>query len=254
MQIIVRLLRPETPEGASVFAGMLVTRVLMKARAQVQAHVPALLKAVLDKLNAVSTVTNIQQLIMVFAQIIVQDMPSVMAFLTSQGALGGVFTLWTKHQESFCGKYTLNVTIAALCKVFASRSPALAAVIVEGDEIVQAGAGIRTRSAAKKAPSAYQKIPLLAKIGKLLLKEYGQIIVDEADEASGAGGGAAGGTLWEDDEGSEDGEWEDDDAALAGLATKSPFAPAEDFEFDLSDVIVRDFLLPFSPPFFFFFF
>jgi len=227
---------------------------LMKARAQVQAHVPALLKAVLDKLNAVSTVTNIQQLIMVFAQIIVQDMPSVMAFLTSQGALGGVFTLWTKHQESFCGKYTLNVTIAALCKVFASRSPALAAVIVEGDEIVQAGAGIRTRSAAKKAPSAYQKIPLLAKIGKLLLKEYGQIIVDEADEASGAGGGAAEGTLWEDDEGSEDGEWEDDDAALAGLATKSPFAPAEDFEFDLSDVIVRDFLLPFSPPFFFFFF
>ena len=84
MQIIVRLLHPDTPEGASVFAGMLVTRVMMKARAQIQAHVPDLLKAVLGKLNAVSTVTNIQQLIMVFAQIIMEDMPSVMAFLTSQ--------------------------------------------------------------------------------------------------------------------------------------------------------------------------
>ena len=71
-------------------------------------------------------------------------------------------------------RYALNVTIAALCKVFASRNPALAAVVVQGDEIVQAGAGIRTRSAAAAAPSTYQQIPLLAKIGKLLLKEYGK--------------------------------------------------------------------------------
>ena len=156
--------------------------------------------------------------------------------------MGGVFTLWTKHQEYFTGKYALNVTIAALCKVFASRSPALAAVIVQGDEIVPVGGGIRTRAAAVAAPSTYQQIPLLAKIGKLLLKEYGQIQRDEADDVGARGGGGGLGTVgeddWEDEDGGSDGgEWEDEDDELAGLAKKSPFAPAEDFEFDLSDVI-----------------
>jgi hypothetical protein len=238
MQVIVRLLHPETPESASVYAGILVTRVLMKAGGHVHAHVPDILKAVLGKLNAVKTMTNIQGLIMVFAQLIITDMPSVMAFLTAQGALGGVFTLWAEHQETFFGKYVINVTTAALARVFASRDAALAAVVVQGDEIEVAGrGGVRTRAKTKAAPTQYQQIPLLAKIGKLLIKQYGQELYDDKEEADEAqarasGGGAA-------DDGDSDGEWADEgeEDELAGIAKKSPFAPAEDYAFDISDAI-----------------
>jgi hypothetical protein len=129
------------------------------------------------------------------------------------------------------GKYVINVTTAALARVFASRDPGLSAIIVQGDEVVVEGRGVRTRAKTKAAPSQYQQIPLLAKIGKLLIKQYGSELYDDKEEAeaAAAGGGAA------DDDDSDGEEWADEeDDALAGIAKKSPFAPAEDYEFDLS--------------------
>jgi hypothetical protein len=55
---------------------------------------------------------------------------------------------------------------------FASRDPALSAIIVDGDEIEAAGGARRTR---RSGPIARQKTPLLVKIGKVVIRQYGEI-------------------------------------------------------------------------------
>ena len=204
------------------------------------AHVPAILRGVLIKLKSVQMLSNQQGLITVFAQLLLKNWAEVMAFLQSQGAVEFVFKLWVKRQENFFGRYCINATIAALATLFASRTPMLAGILVDGDEVPQAEAGIRTRSKAKAAPTVYQQIPLFAKIGKVLVKEYGSMVLEAHEEAAAAREEAAG------DDG-DDGDWEDEDdeADVLQLATKSGLVPADEFHFlsdpiDLSGMVESD--------------
>ena len=66
----------------------------------------------------------------------------------------------------------------ALIAVLRSGDARLAAVTVQGDEIFRPSAGIRTRRRAAAAPARYQQIPLLAKIAKVLIREYASLLED----------------------------------------------------------------------------
>jgi hypothetical protein len=206
------------------------------------------------------------------------DTKQALDFLVSRDALAPVFQLWCDIHEDFSynGKYYTNVSAMALIAVLRSADERVLAVYVPGAEIFSGG-GIRTRSVASSSPSKYEEIPLYAKITKLLIREYGSLAEDAKVKAGG-------GDEEYDVEGvsdsqphpsfpqyesclqyvqispspsvcpphpdctlpysqdAEDDEWSDDEDE--GFATKSVFAPAEDYDlseaFDLGKFLHED--------------
>jgi len=241
IQVIVRLMSPEQESGA-MYAGKLVTLVIQKGGDHLTPHLEPILYAVLTKLQGTDIPTAIQDLILVFAQLINVNPSGVLDFLDAQGAVEMVFGKWVENQNYFCGRYDRNVSVAALVQVFQQRDARLMEIMVKGDEIHTAGAEIRTRSKAKARPSEYQAIPLFVKICKLLINEFGSCEEETADGEELDGDGD-----WEDDD--EDDDEDEESAALSALSAlggmggmggggKSPFAPADSFDFlsDLQDL------------------
>eukprot|EP00039_Didymoeca_costata_P008500 m.112850 g.112850 ORF g.112850 m.112850 type:complete len:1029 (-) comp14106_c0_seq1:32-3118(-) len=228
MQVVIRLLHPDTPEEASSQAGRLVNRIFATAQDKVAGQMNDLLLAVLMKLQGVKQLTNIQGLILVFAQLIRQHQDEVLSFLSSKNALQLVFSTWCSNQDSFWGKYEINVSISVLAQLFASKDSRLMEVIVQGDEKEKAGGKkIRTRSSSK-ANVEYEQIPLYAKICKILIKDYNQVLEEDLEED----------VDYNDDE--DDDDYEDDEDDFMGNwesegGHKNPFASADAFY--ASDVI-----------------
>jgi hypothetical protein len=93
-------------------------------------------------------------------------------------------------------------SIIALAKLYELNDPRIASVQVKGDLIVPKSDRIMTRSRAKQQPDQYTTVSAQLKIIKVL--------VEELPSASGTGAIDAAAAAELDDEGSDDGDWEDD--------------------------------------------
>jgi len=93
-------------------------------------------------------------------------------------------------------------SIIALAKLYDLNDPRIAAVQVKGDLIVPKSDRIMTRSRAKQQPDQYTTVSAQLKIIKVL--------VEELLTASGGRPLDAAAAAELDEEGSDDGEWEDD--------------------------------------------
>lgn len=93
-------------------------------------------------------------------------------------------------------------SVIALSKLYDLQDPRLANVQVKGDLIVPQSDRIMTRSRARAQPDQYTTVPAQLKIIKVL--------VGELLSASGPRTLDAGAAAEFDDDGSDDGEWEDD--------------------------------------------
>eukprot|EP00124_Ichthyophonus_hoferi_P002966 Ihof_evm7s229 gene=Ihof_evmTU7s229 len=226
VNVIAKVLALES-DSAAVFVGRLISKLIRKV--PLGPVVEPLLQAVLSRLLRASMLSLEQALVAVYGQLMLSDLNQTITLLENTAVEGhsGLTVLmnkWTENQPNFHGRYDVNSTIMALCRLLDSGLPILSTVIVKGQRLVspEEQGVIRTRSRAKLMQEQYSQVPLCLKIFQLLANEFiDQMQRDEEKE-------------WEDED-----EEDDDDSenpfAQSG-SRPSPFAPAEDYAF-LSDVI-----------------
>ena len=203
------LLNPAGSEFAATFVGRLVTTLIQKAGpGRLGDNLDLLLKAVLSKLQRTETLSVIQSLVMVYAQLIHSELDAVLGFLsgvpgpTGQSALHFVMSEWVSRQHLFYGAYESKVSLMALAKLLQygvnNNDDRLNEITVRGEEVFSESNGPRTRSARAAKPDQWTSVPLLAKIFKLLLVEMNNQMElnEESDD--------------DDEDEDEGGDWDDD--------------------------------------------
>ncbi|KAF9211537.1 hypothetical protein BGZ59_007935 [Podila verticillata] len=208
IQFIAQLLDPSQTESASLFVGDLISALIKKGGDLINSILPELLNAVTVRLTDAKLPSFIQPLIMVFAQLCLNQHEVVINFLSGvtingRNGLDIVLTSWTTYHSDFQGQYQQKVSAVALTKVFMSNDPRVSAIQVRGNMIVSSTSRVKTRSKAKSTPDQYTVISVPVKIVKLLSTDLTNKV---EEEAALAGGGKA-----EDDESDLDDEDEDDD-------------------------------------------
>jgi len=211
VQVAGHLLNPVGSEYSATFVGRLVTTLIQKTGDRLGENLDHLLKAVLSKLRGSETLSVIQSLIMVYAQLIHSQLSAVLNFLCSvpgpsgEPALHFVMTEWVSRQHLFYGSYEKKVSVVALAKLLQhgvnNNDTRLQEINVKGDQIINEAS--RTRSQKKVNPDQWTNIPLLVKLFKLLVGE----LSDHLENA------LASAQVQDIDSGAEDSdeEWEDED-------------------------------------------
>jgi len=184
LQLIGRLLDISQSEYSAVYAGKLVTSLILHAGTAL--NINEILQAVLNKLCTCETPTVQQSLLVVFIKLFNHDMEGVMTFLqgittpTGENGLAYVLKKWCEIQELFSGEYETKVGVIALTRflpmILTGDSP-LATIMVNSDEVALEGQRI-TRSAKTEAEPTL--VPISVKIFKILVSELGSI----AEEAN----------------------------------------------------------------------
>ena len=101
-----------------------MTTLIQKAGAErLGSSLENLLKQVLSKLRGSQTLSVIQSLLMVFANLLLTDLAAILQFLSSmpgpsgESALAFVLTEWLSRQHVFYGAFDNKVSIVALSKL-----------------------------------------------------------------------------------------------------------------------------------------
>ncbi|KAF9931149.1 hypothetical protein FBU30_010685 [Linnemannia zychae] len=185
IQLIAKLLDPSQTESAALFVGDLVAKLIVKGDALVAPILPDLLKAVTIRLADAKLPSFIQPLVLVFAQLCLNQHETVINFLQAvdvqgQNGLQIVMTTWLLNHADFQGLYYQKISAVALTKVFTSNDPRIAAIRVKGDMILHAHSRRTTRSTARKTPNQYTEVSAPVKIIKLLCADLISRIEEES--------------------------------------------------------------------------
>ncbi|GAB7352424.1 hypothetical protein MBLNU459_g2843t1 [Dothideomycetes sp. NU459] len=231
--IIDRLLGPTVDDNAAAEVGGLAAELVEKAGSErLGPYLTQLLGAVAVRLSTATQAHFIQSLILVFARLALISAREVVDFLVqlqigSDNGLQVVMSRWLENSVNFAGYDEIRQNVIALTKLYDLDDARLSQVHVKGDLIVPQSDRIMTRSRARQNPDQYTVIPASLKIVKVL--------VEELLSASGANRNleaAASAAADLEDEGSDDGEWEDEPNAFldlgAGMTKEQLMAYAAD--------------------------
>lgn len=182
--------------------------------------------------------TPFQSLLLVFAQLVHNQLPALLNFLTSvpgpagEPALEFVLSKWVAVHNVFYGAYEHKVSIVALAKLLQygvnTGDARLQGMSVAGDMVVRPGVAEprRTRSQRAAARVEYTRVPVLVKIFKLIVHDWSDVLrealassrsgeeEEEEDEADTDDDG-------EEDEGVGGDEWEDAPEAASNSSGKA---------------------------------
>ncbi|KAI8057853.1 armadillo-type protein [Syncephalis plumigaleata] len=212
LQYISRLLDPNVSEAAGSTVGNLIIQLLQKASEQVHDNLPMLLQAVMLRLTMSETATQIQSLVMIFAELIRSQTTVTIDFLHTTTAASDnstgmqlLLSKWCENHPYFHGYFSIKMSIYALSILLANMDDRLAQVRIKGDLMPTTDGRIVTRSRSKSHPDQYTIVPAPVKIIKLLLAD---LQTDEAPSRTAMTGSRL---ESEDEEEYEDdeGEWED---------------------------------------------
>ncbi|XP_050697373.1 importin-9-like isoform X2 [Eriocheir sinensis] len=228
VQVATQLLSPATSEHTATFVGRLITALIRRAGDHLGDNLDLLLRAVLSKLQGAESLSVVQNLVLVYAQLVHSQLEGVLNFLagvpgpSGQSALHFVLTQWCSKQHLFFGAYEGKVSAVALAKLLeygvTSNDARLQGIIVQGDQVFSPEARVRTRSQRIARPEQWTQVPVLVKIFKLLINELANAIDSNMTK--------------DDDEESEDECWEDDEEeghANGDGSLASMFAPSAAF-------------------------
>ncbi|KAK5872189.1 hypothetical protein PBY51_012912 [Eleginops maclovinus] len=223
MQAVNQLLDPRTSEFTAAFVGRLVSTLISRAGTQLGEQLDQILRAILSKMQQAETLSVMQSLIMVFANLVHSQLEPLLEFLcslpgpTGKPALEFVMTEWMSRQHLFYGQYEGKVSTVALCKLLQhglnTDDKRLQDIVVKGEEIYSPEDGIRTRSKSAKNPERWTNIPLLVKIFKLIINELSTVVEANSCRTSAADWTQDSSGMWEED---EEGEDDDEDEGVAG--------------------------------------
>ncbi|KAF9431329.1 hypothetical protein BGZ76_000457 [Entomortierella beljakovae] len=206
IQFIAKLLDPSQTESAALFVGDLISKLIKKGGDLVSPILPDLLNAVALRLADAKLPSFIQPLVMVFAQLCLNQHEVVINFLSGlnvngRNGLDIVMAAWLGNHTDFTGLYNQKVSVVALTKIFLSGDPRVASVQVNGDLIVPRSSRIVTRSRSRTTPDQYTVTTVPVKIIRLLSTDLTNKIEEEEDQAAESD--------YDDEDGDDD--WEDED-------------------------------------------
>merc|ERR1719461_1771931 len=128
-----------------------------------------LLTECLKKLQSAQTLSVQQSLLLVFGQLMCENLSAVLQFLQTVNATEFYFKLFVEKYAEFFGFLERKIATIALTKILehaiATSDQSLLSMQVQGDEIFSEQRV--SRSAAKNNPKKYQMLPLPVKIYKL---------------------------------------------------------------------------------------
>jgi hypothetical protein len=192
VEVAGHLLNPVGSEFSATFVGRLVTCLIQRTGDRLGDNLDHLLKAVLSKLRGAETLSVIQSLVLVYAQLIHSRLDGVLTFLSSvpgptgNSALHFVMTEWVTRQHLFYGAYETKVSLTALAKLLQhgvnNNDDRLNEITVKGDQIFSENGRPRTRSAKVAVPDQWTQVPLLAKLLKLMVAELSSMMEAAADD------------------------------------------------------------------------
>jgi len=209
MQVTCKLLDPGSSESTALFVGKLVNTLVLKTGNLLGDNLHIILRSVLSKLQQSKTFTVTQSLLMVFIQLIRQQIEPTLEFLSSvpgptgKSALDYILTEWCAKQSSFYGSYETKVSCDALCKLLLyaiKTGDTRFEEIVVPDADPNDGPAIMTRSKAKTSSKQATYIPVGFKLFKLLVTEL-QNQLEMVENGEGES----------DEDEDEEGDWEDVD-------------------------------------------
>ncbi|XP_064632245.1 importin-9-like [Lineus longissimus] len=243
IQAVSKILDPKTDENTATFVGRLVSILIVRLGNNLGDNLDLMLRMVLSKLMQAESLSVIQSLVMVFAQLVHHHLEGLLNFLCSvpdpsgKPALEFVLNEWLAKQHLFFGSYEGKVSTVALAKLLAhaikTDDTRFHHIEVNGDPIHDQSEVIRTRSKAANAPEQWTKIPVLVKIYKLLINELSnQLETNMSTRVSAGDDECDEDDVWEDDDEEDGNDIEDSEQTLASVL--SHFAPAADYAgFDL---------------------
>ncbi|KAI8936326.1 hypothetical protein NX059_006742 [Plenodomus lindquistii] len=214
--IIVSRLLTSSSDHAAGEVGALAAEVVEKAgHERLGPYLEELLRSVAVRLAKAEQAQFIQSLTLVFARLSLNHASEVVEFLArqdieGQNGLQVVLAKWLENSINFAGYDEIRQNVIALSKLYDLKDPRLAQVQVKGDLIATNDGRIMTRSRAKNNPDQYTIVPAPLKILKVLVVEL-QSASGVPLDASAAGELA--------DEGSEDGDWEDEPNPFVDLGS-----------------------------------
>ncbi|KAL5118322.1 hypothetical protein ACEQ8H_003832 [Pleosporales sp. CAS-2024a] len=214
--IVSRLLSSGSAHAAGE-VGALAAEVVEKAgHERLGPYLEELLRSVAVRLSTAEHAPFIQSLTLVFARLSLNHASEVVDFLARQD-IGGqnglqvVMAKWLENSITFAGYDEIRQNVIALSKLYDLKDPRLAQVQVKGDLIPNTDGRIMTRSRAKTNPDQWSIVPATLKILKVLIVEL--------QSASGAPLDASAAAELAEDEGSDDGDWEDEPNPFVDLGS-----------------------------------
>jgi len=175
-QLISYVLSDGCEESAALSIGKLILSMISKCGSELQANnlFNPLLTECLKKLQSAQTLSVQQSLLLVFGQLMCENLTAVLQFLQSVNATEFYFKLFVEKYPEFFGFLERKIATIALTKILehaiATSDQSLLSMQVQGDEIFSEQRV--SRSAAKNNPKKYQMLPLPVKIYKLLIQEF----------------------------------------------------------------------------------
>jgi len=177
LELISFVLDPEQDESLALDVGKLVTLLVSKCINQLREHdlLNGLLTACLKKLEKSSSLSTQQSLLLVFAQLMCENIEAVLNFTKSINATQFLIVSFCEKYEDFYGFLERKIGTIAMCKladyIIENDIKELQNFVVNGDQIIDINAKRSTRSS-RNVTAQFQKLPLILKIFKSLLSEH----------------------------------------------------------------------------------
>ncbi|EMR11259.1 hypothetical protein PNEG_00290 [Pneumocystis murina B123] len=201
------LLEKSVSESVNFFFGPLVIAIIYRAGERFRDYLPDFLEAIVIRLTYPSSPRFCQELLLIFAHLIINQTKLIVDFLYNikiNGVTGLEILLksWCENIDIIHGYKNIRTSSVALINLFMLQDQRFSDIVVKGDLIINESDEIITRSKAKLNSEKYFFISFLVKVIKILLKELSTFI--EIDDKKSIGTSKA------DFSNDDDDEWEDD--------------------------------------------
>ncbi|KAI5949566.1 hypothetical protein KGF54_005443 [Candida jiufengensis] len=177
MQIVNKFLSPKLTDSAANKCGIIVLSLISKFQNYLSSNIlTQILEATVNRLVISKESITIENLIMVFCQLVLKSPEDTINFLSNitinnKSGLQTVLPIWFESYEVTRGFEQIKQNSLALGKIFSLGDSRIEDLIVNGEIIPYEGDKIITRSMAKTMPDRFTQISASLKILKLLVAE-----------------------------------------------------------------------------------
>lgn len=184
LNIVSKFLSPGLSDSAALDCGSIILSLINKFQTYLDNEfLMQILEATVGRLIVAKEVITIENLVMVFCNLVLKSPEDMIVFLSNKvklsdpntgemkSGLALVLPIWFQSFEITRGYEKIKQNTLALGKIFTSNSEDVQSLIVNGDIIPYQGDLIRTRSMTKAMPDQYTQISASQKILKLLISE-----------------------------------------------------------------------------------
>lgn len=177
LKIVSKFLSPELSDSAANRCGSIVSSLIDQFQNYLLSEfLTQILEATVNRLIIAKESATIENLIMVFCQLVLKSPEEMIDFLNNmqlqgKSGLAVILPIWFDSYEVTRGYEQIKQNTLALGKIFSLGDPRVEGLVVNGDIIPYEGDLIITRSMAKSMPDRYTQISASLKILKLLVGE-----------------------------------------------------------------------------------